>query len=566
MLAALAIVEATSARQESATFDEGAYLAAGYSYLKTGDFRMNVEHPPLAKILCALPLLLLNPRLPLEDASWARAMQQEFAGLFLYHNRVPADSILLAGRGVTVALTLLFGLAVALWTRKHFGIPAALLALFLFVTDPNLTAHGRYATNDLPVALFFFLAVAAWGRYLLRRRWWELLWSGAALGLALLTKSSAILLIPIFTVLYLCRAWQEEDTEKRATHLSVERFFAAMLALAVVSVALILPAYAFQASLCQPGQTPAYECTLAAVTDAGSLASHFLAALTRAFHLPDHPFVLGLFEQFLHNQSGHPAYLLGRQSPDGWWYYYLVAFLVKAPTALVALALLALACGAGYAARARLVRWRAVPFQYVLLTVPILVYGASALASRIDLGVRFLLPIYPFVIVLAAAALLRLRRALPYLVALVVAVQTAEAVAIYPYHLAFFNTLSGGPRNGPRYLLDSNIDWGQDLKRLKHYLDRNQVRSVCLSYFGYAEPSYYGISFRPLPITEEDSDCVAAISVTDLYDVYGPRGKHSWLRRRQPVARVGYSIYIYDLRKAANSGGKGAGFGRGQFR
>ena len=193
----------------------------------------NVEHPPLAKVLIALPLLWFQPDLPLGHQSWVRAHLRDFEDVFLYNNRIPADSLLFAARSVTIAFTLLFGLAVGLWTRRHFGAPAALLALFLFATDPNIIAHGRYTTNDLLLALFFFLAVIAWTEYLLRRRVRDLVWSGLALGLALLTKSSAVLLVPVFIVLYLCRAWQEEDRSSAQpvlpTRLSVERFFLSML-------------------------------------------------------------------------------------------------------------------------------------------------------------------------------------------------------------------------------------------------------------------------------------------------------------------------------------------------
>ena len=567
LLSMLGAVQVTSVLNESATFDEGAYVAAGYSYLKTGDFRMNPEHPPLAKVLSALPLLFYQPDLPLGHPSWAGGYLVDFAEVFLYKNRIPADSLLFAARSVTIAFTLLFGMVVGLWTRRHFGAPAALLALFLFATDPNIIAHGRYTTNDLLTALFFFLAVTAWTEYLLRRRGRDLVWSGLALGLALLTKFSALLLVFIYIALYLCRAWQEEDRGSPPpvfpTRLSVERFFISMLVVAVISVALILPAYAFKSSLCEKVGLPippGIRCCLSDVADPQkSPSGHFLATLARAFHLPDHPYLVGLFTQFQHNEIGHSSYLLGQQSQWGWWYYYPVAFLVKTPTAVLALAAFGLAIGVGTLSRFRLAGLRALPFPWIALVAPILIYFASAMTSQVDLGVRYLLPIYPFLMMLLAAGFLRLRasrfrRAFPYLLALVLVVQTAESAAIYPDYLAFFNTVSGGPANGVRYLLDSNIDWGQDLKRLKHYLDANQVQSVCLNYFGSAPPVYYGITSVPLPWTEsiaerKELDCVAAVSVTVLHDLYLPTGSYAWVRQLKPVARIGRSIYVYDLRQ-----------------
>jgi hypothetical protein len=158
--------------------------------------------------------------------------------------------------------------------------------------------------------------------------------------------------------------------------------------------------------------------------------------------------------------------------------------------------------------------------------------------------------------VLTAAAIVT---ALPPRAALVsacllLAVQTAEAYAIHPHYLTFFNTPAGGPKAGPRYLLDSNLDWGQDLKNLKVFMNDNRLDSVCLFYFGYAAPSYYGIKEQYLPRTwDKDelqrTDCIGAISVTLLHDLYIKPGSYEWLRQRTPLGTVGNSIYIYDLRK-----------------
>jgi predicted membrane-bound dolichyl-phosphate-mannose-protein mannosyltransferase len=142
----------TSAIQETQTFDEGFHLAAGYSYLKTGDYTLNREHPPLSKLLCALPLLAMNPALPVNDPAWKSGNLMQIADLFLYENRVGADRMLLAARLMTIVVTLLLGLAMGLWARHKFGEPAALAALFLFAFDPNLIAHGHYVTSDVMAA------------------------------------------------------------------------------------------------------------------------------------------------------------------------------------------------------------------------------------------------------------------------------------------------------------------------------------------------------------------------------------------------------------------------------
>ncbi len=536
------------------------YLTAGYTYLQTGDYRMNAEHPPLAKLLAALPLRLLRPDLPVTHPTWAQANLHIFARQFLFTNRVPADRMLFAARLVSIGLTAILGLALAIWTRRHFGSAAALLALFLFVTDPNFLAHGRLVTNDVPVTLFMFLAVVAWSRFLARKGFLNLTMAGVALSLALLTKFSAVLLLPIFVALYLIRAWQEEG--ETGPKLSVERFFASALVMGTMFVGLTCCAYQFRPRLCTSGGGLAVPCTLREAVAAQSRTGRMLLQAARAFHLPDHPYLVGFFMQSGHQESGHTTYLLGQRSETGWWYYMPVAFAVKTPTVVLALLFAAAVMAALWLFRREPVvaRLRRLPFPWIAAILPAALYGAVAMSSRVALGIRYLLPVYPFLFVLAGAVVFRVLvpragRFAPYLLAAILITQGAESAASYPGHLAFFNTISGGPARGHRYLLDSNLDWGQDLKRLKRYLDRTGTRTVCLYYFGTSPAAYYGIQERNLPTTTETADrekvdCIAAISLTPLNDLYLPPGyDFSWLRNLSPIAKAGESIWIYDLRR-----------------
>jgi hypothetical protein len=255
--------------------------------------------------------------------------------------------------------------------------------------------------------------------------------------------------------------------------------------------------------------------------------------------------------------GGHSAYLLGQVSKFGWWYYFPVVFAVKTPTAVLALVVLCLGVGVSRLARGfrsvTVAALRNLPFRWVVVALPMTVYGAILLTSRVDLGVRYLLPAYPFLFILLAAVVMRKPKV--WLIAVVMAVQLFEVVRIYPDYLAFFNTVSGGPGNGPRYLADSNIDWGQDLKKLRKYLETTAPKAnVCFSYFGTASQAYYFLPSRYLPETKDvelrkNVDCVAAISVTQLVGVYSSPETFRWLRDKKPIAKVGYSMYVYDLRK-----------------
>ena len=520
-------VQIVSVRQESETWDEGIHLAAGYRYWKTGDLRFNNEHPPLGKYLNALPLLFMQVRLPVGDSSWNSRDLLDYSRRFLYNNTTGADRLLFAGRLVTIALTLLFGVSIAVWTRRYFGPGVALFALVLFAFDPNLIAHGRYVTSDLLAAFTIFLACVTWGEYLMRGRPLWLVLSGIALGLAIGSKFSAVILIPVFLVLYALN-WR-----------GIRPLAGVMLIAAVVVVVL----YAPEARAFLPGirmLDPSVEPARRAI-HAESLLGHVLLKISNWLALGRNSFFEGLSSVANKNDGGHDAYLLGMQSKTGWWYYFPIVFLVKSPIGL----LLGVAASAWFAIRTLTIRTVAgLGITWQVMLVPLVMYFAACVASGINLGVRHLLPVYPFLCVLIAAALWKRHRVFLAVAAALVAI---ESCMIFPYYLAFFNAASGGPSHGPRYLVDSNIDWGQDLKRLKTYLNRQGEKGACLAYFGSALPAYYGIEYDGPPARGEN--CLAAVSVTPLMGMYVPGDPYAWLRKYTPMAKVGYSIYIYDLRR-----------------
>ena len=195
--------------------------------------------------------------------------------------------------------------------------------------------------------------------------------------------------------------------------------------------------------------------------------------------------------------------------------------------------------------------------------MPPAIYLLSCMVASLNLGVRYLIPAYPFLFILAAAIVVRLGpvligRAARPIVGLILIGLAVESLVAYPHYLAFFNVLAGGPSAGDRYLVDSNLDWGQDAIRLNSYLRSRSESRACVAYFGTADLSYYGITVEPLPVTwdihgREAANCLAAVSTTVLHDVGVAKGSYSWLRDLRPIDRVGYSIYIYDLRRTATT-------------
>ncbi len=544
LLAYLAAMQFLAAWRESNIGDEPLELAAGYSYLKTGDFRMNPEHPPLAKIIEALPLLALQPILPLDSVFWTRADEAGFGYRFFEQNSRSLDALLFSARLMPILLSACLGLAIALWTRNAFGAGAALLALALYAFDPTVIAHGHYVKNDLPVTLFCFLAAIAWCAFLTRPGWRRLGLAGVTLGLAVATKFSALFLLPVLVILYAIRWWQ------RPKGLSPRHGIGSLVAVVVLAtgvVWLLYGALAWSHGV-QLGGVDTRVChDLLDRDQARAMARLVSRGMPRV-----HPFLEGLLVYMDHNTVGHQAYLLGMRRTDGWWYYFPVAFAVKTPAATLILLALAGLLLLGRIWRARI---RPVAFPWFAVSVPAVVFGAFSIRSHLDIGIRHLLPMWPFAFILAAAAVTRIRfRYRTAVLALLIVGLAAESIFICPHYLAFFNVLAGGPANGPAILADSNIDWGQDAKNLAAWLRTHRVSRVCLDYWGTADMGRLGVRGPSLPLTSDAQrraslDCLGAISTNILYDAFSDPQQHAWLRALRPLTRIGYSIYVYDLRR-----------------
>jgi hypothetical protein len=536
-------LEVSTALAETQTWDEGIHISAGYAYLTLGDYRWNAEHPPLAKLMSALPLTMFHLQLPVSGDAWKKLDETTMGIEFLYRNRAPADSILFAARSMTILLSLFFIVSMAWWTRRRFGPAVAILATCLCAFDPNLIAHGRYVTTDFPVTVFYFLAAAFWMDYLLSGRMRDLVVAALAFALAIVTKFSAVLLIPTLAALYAIRWWQAPR------EFSLRRFVTVAAVFVGFAFVVVAAVYWPETIRCWNTDVP----PLANVVKPGNFIGALLYGAGDWFHLPAHAFLTGLGKVAEHNQGGHASYLLGLRSDQGWWYYFPVVFAVKSTIAGLAAAVLLLAAGLWALGRAR-----KIDFVWWGLLIPPVIYFAFSMTSAINIGMRHILPVYPFLYVAAALLVVRAfsKRAARYAMLALGALQIAECASIAPHYLAFFNIVSGGPGNGPRYLVDSNIDWGQDVKKLAQWLEDHGTHAAYLAYFGNAPMPYYGLEARSFPGPSDqrgwdELDGFAVASVTPLEGVYVPLALLARLRLREPVAKIGWSMYVYDFRKRA---------------
>uniref|UniRef100_Q02D94 Glycosyl transferase, family 39 n=1 Tax=Solibacter usitatus (strain Ellin6076) TaxID=234267 RepID=Q02D94_SOLUE len=542
ILAIAGTLEVRSAMGETQTWDEGIHIVSGFSYLTLGDYSWNVEHPPLVKIMSALPLRFMGLTAHTLNAEGKRQDQVQYGVDFLYHNRLHADTILIAARAPNILLTLLFTLAVGWWTRRRYGTAAGLMAAAMCAFDPNLIAHGRYVTTDFPITAFFFFSCVLWVEYLEQGSYRRSLAACVAIGLALITKFSSVLLLPPLLILYVA-CWI-----RRPREFPIRRAATAAATVFAVAAAMVLVVYWPETLRCFRTSVP----RLADVARRENAMGEALYRLGNWFNLPSHSYLFGLNAVADHNAGGHSSYLLGMRNDKGWWYYFPVVFAVKSTMAALAAALLLLAASV----------WQGIRRQWISpmamgLSIPPLLYFIFSMTSGINIGMRHILPVYPFLYVGIAALLSRAaatHHAARYAMILLVALQIGECARIAPDYLAFFNELAGGPGRGPEYLVDSNIDWGQDVKKLVHWLDQHGTRRARVYYFGNAQMRYYGVDEVGYPGAldqqgwyDVDEYCVA--SVTPLHGVYVPLADLAQLRLRQPIAKIGWSMYVYDLRK-----------------
>ena len=550
-----------SALDTSPTFDEPYHILRSYVYLTTGDDALVAQggHPPLSNMVSVAPLWLRDDvALPPHQPGWPQVRQFKdlFAAAdeFLWRIGNNADSIVLWARLPGILVSAVGAVLVFIWSRKLHGPLAALLALLLYAFDPNIIAHSSVVTTDLGATVLFLATVYSLWRFCRRPLWRWLLLTGIVFGLAQATKFSALFLAPICLVILSIWMFKQSNptvplslplAERLSGHPRLQRAHAVLclcLIIFLVGAVVLWGAYGFKVSPLLPHEDshPLLDRWL---PTSHPLIRRAVYAVVEHVPVPAPAYFADLAWLQRYARSGHASFLMGSYGRSGWWFYFPVALLIKTPIPVLILLL--------FAAH-QSIRDKSLRQDAYFLVVPAALLFASSMFSSIDIGYRNILPVLPFVFIylsqVAAGTTGRLARgALLILCAWCV----LGTVLLSPHYLAYFNEFIGGPSNGYKYLVDSNLDWGQDLKHLKRYLDGRGIPAVYLSYFGTADPAYYGIKFQPMPARPPSTAAEPAyyvISATSLQGVYagGASGAH-WLARYEPSDRVGYSMFVYHL-------------------
>lgn len=536
----------------SHTVDEPTHIAAGLEWYQPGNDRMKPENPPLAEVPTALGAYLLGHAMPENGPPFRRGLA------VLYANDDYIGNLVRARLGTLPFFLLAIGLA-WLWALRLGGPLAALLATAAFCTLPPIMGHAGLANTDAPFAAVFVLAIYTYSRWLDAPTTRRSIYCGIGLGLALAAKLSTLVFYPAaafaLLVLFLLTG--------RASRESVgwRPWLRGIAIVAGVSFVLLWAAYRFDVGTVA-GIQGGPQATAFAFPNEGSLAGR-LAELVSHIPCPAPGYFLGLFALYSHAAEGHLAYLLGEESQHGFWYFYLVALVVKTPLAFLFLVL------AGLLAFVPRIPGRAWPGL-----APAVAAGAivlAALPSTINIGLRHLLPVYPLLAITGGVGLARLVRcargrrqtALAILAGGLVVWLAALPFRVYPDYLAYFNPLAGDEPG--EILIDSDLDWGQDLLQLRDFCAERDIKVLNIAYFGSVRLSRHGLP--PLRWLQPGRRVTGWIAISEMYlrdhwhltypspyernvpGRYTEPGGYAWLAELEPVAIVGGSIRIYNVRE-----------------
>jgi hypothetical protein len=571
LLGQMALAMLLSSREDAPVFDEPAHMAAGVGYLRFGQLRLNYEHPPLVKALAGMPLVLAGIDLP-DRATFARMAQTRLGQQILYERGTSAERVLLLARLPMLALALALAGAIFGFARDLFGAGAALIPLGFATLDPNLLAHGRLVTTDVALTLFLLLTVWAIWRAASRSPSW-LLAAGSAFGLALAAKYAALLAAPIVAALVLLAVLARSAPGGRLRALATGAVW--LLVVAGLAIAVVWAVYL--------AIDPRLRFTARPASVSG-----LLPTMTDRLPLPA-PYRAGVRFVLYYDQFDRPAFLFGRGYRGGNLAFYPAMLAIKNPVITLvawagAVAAILLggrrwpapeaAPGPAEVGREVVTPERDVDSAEVgrrsqRVQPPAAVGGRAGLAAALlllpawmftmamqsgtNIGYRHIL-VLPAFLAVATGALAGLRVRGRRIVVAVVALVFLAGVSTWrahPSYLAYVNELFGGPDQGYRLVADSNLDWGQDLGRAARYVrEEHPDEPIYLLYFGTARPSSYGLdAVDLLKVAPGDLDdlhgiLLASASRLALYD--DPRFDE--LRRREPIAQIGHSILVYQLR------------------
>ncbi|MCA1733281.1 MAG: hypothetical protein LC732_06725 [Acidobacteria bacterium] len=513
----------------SQTLDEPAHIAAGMEWVDEGSYSTDPQHPPLARLLFAI-----GPRLA------GASFQEEGGGFVSQGNAVlyccgDYVRILSLARAGNLPFLLLGIFVVALWSWRLFGPRGAVIGTLLYASLPPVLAHSGVATTDMAAASTIVAALLAFDLWMERRTPLRSVLLGAAGAAALLAKLSAVAFVPLgFAGLLIARALGKRDAFP-ATKPPSMRMLPSIAVIAAAGFLVIWAVFRFSVGpLFLPEKRDWYD----RVFPEWALES--VHAVGDSVPIPAPELARGVLELLAHSEDGHFSYLRGEVGTEGWWEYFPIAIGLKTPIPFLLLSITGVIL--------LLIGARSHPRRLAPLLAAAAILGL-AMTSSINIGIRHILPVYPLLALVAAHAALWLwsrHTAGRLAVALLIAWQIFGVARAHPDHLPWFNFMAGD--HPERWLLDSNLDWGQDLLRLEAVAKERGMEVLTLSYFGTADLAKHDLPALQ-PLHDVPTQGWVAVSLMNRMGPGFGRAEpaFAWLDAH-PAERVGRSILLYHVR------------------
>ena len=543
-----------SMKGDSGIVDEIAHIPAGYSYVKYQDYRLNPEHPPLAKYIAGVPLAFTSLNGLKDDSSWADAGQWNSGWYFLYRAGNNADHILFWSRIPMILLALLLGILLYKWATEELGHKVGLFVLFLYTFTPEFLAHSHYVTTDVAAALGFTLAVYLFNKYLKQKTLKYLIFAGVAFGIAQLLKFSAFLLFGIFPLMILAKSYLETRGEKKRFWPVFGSYFKNFIYISLISIAVVWIVYIPMVWNTSPEiEKMVIEKNLT-MDPKFELLRNFLTALggnpiTRGIG----HYLLGVALVFARVAGGNYTFILGHFSDKAISWFFPVAIILKTPAAIIFLTIFSLIYVFVRKLKNESEKW----FLW-LLAIPVAVYWAITVRGSLNIGTRHLMPTLPFLYLFIGFVLkdvIESKKLAANLAVVAIVLSLAiPVVAAYPKYISYFNEFTYGY---PKYkmLVDSSLDWGQDLKRLAAYVDENEIKDIKVDYFGGGLVKYYIPQATEWRSGYGPTSGWLAVSAT-FYQMSKYQSKqegkwsYDWLEDYQPYTIIGDSILLFNISEA----------------
>jgi len=551
LLVVFSLQATLSIRHKSPTYDEQSHVVRGLAFWQAPDLRINTHHPPVINAFAALPLIFdKNISVDFSDKNedWVLADKNKLGNTLapkLYNER----NVLFKSRLMIIFLGMYLGLALFLFTKKYFGAAPAFIALTIYTFSPNILAHTRLVTTDFGATLAIFLAAWAFINYTEKHDKKSLALLFLALSFAALVKFNTIVIFPALLIAYAVFSWSHGHK------IFSKEFIFRILKLAILGAITIFLIIAlvyrfdtrtFKDAHVNPKRWDEFISLIEENHGTSSLQKRFIEWTATNIPIPGAFYYQGFYENvFKHNIYGHNTYLAGEYSKKGWWYYFPYAFFIKTPLPII-ISLLSSVVLAYIFLKKELKKGKSIKkllqkhSRLVSILILVLFYLAVSMRININLGLRHILPLYPFLFIFCALGIRRLiseKKLLSYLITATLLVWLAlDSLIIFPNYLEFFNASVGGPKNGYLHLLDSNLFWNQDQYYVDEYV--SNFRSLHPKTPIYVNPGCQPKTGRII---------VGVDKLQGLEELHNIR--YSWLRDNFPVYdRIAYTYIVYDVK------------------